>query len=432
MTNNRHPTVPLKKWRNVWKWVLICALVGVAALVLYRGWAATQRRTAALRTGRGEIPVQISPAVRRDLTYSLITTGDISPLMQVDLFPKVSGYLERISVNLGDSVRQGQVIAQIDQKDFIQKVKEIEAKVAHAKAQLSELEAGSRPEEMRQAEEAVRQAQSRFENAKLQRERVEALFKRQVISKKEMDLAEMEYTVVEAQLTASQQHLKMVREGARQEVKEAGQAKLKEMEAILEQERIRLQNTRIIAPFNGEITRKFVDEGSLVSPSTPLVTLVHTETLKVVANVLEKDISLLKPGIGAKIRAEAYPGRVFEGKVVRINSALDLTTRTLQAEINIPNPSHLLKPGMFSRIEVTLLEKPRTLSVPREALIEEGGKRSVFIVEGNQALQRPILTGIEQDQWVEVVEGLREGDQVIIKGQGSIKDRSTVRVIEGG
>jgi len=151
-----------------------------------------------------------------------------------------------------------------------------------------------------------------------------------------------------------------------------------------------------------------------------------------VANVLEKDISLLKPGIGAKIRAEAYPGRVFKGKVVRINSALDLTTRTLQAEIDIPNPSRLLKPGMFSRIEVTLLEKPGTLSVPRQALVEEGEKRSVFIVEGNQALQRPILTGIEQDQWVEVVEGLREGDQVIIKGQGSIKDRSTVRVIEGG
>jgi RND family efflux transporter MFP subunit len=117
---------------------------------------------------------------------------------------------------------------------------------------------------------------------------------------------------------------------------------------------------------------------------------------------------------------------------VRINSALELATRTLQAEIHVPNPSHLLKPGMFSRIEMALSEKPGTLTVLREALIEEGGKRSVFVVEGNQALQRPIVTGIEQDQWVEVLEGLREGDRVIIKGQGSIKDRSTVRVIEGG
>lgn len=432
MTNENHPTVPLKKGRKVWRWVLFSALIAITALVIYRGWAFTQKRAAAQRTGRGEIPVQISSVTRQNLTYSLRATGDISPLMQVDLFPKVSGYLERMSVNLGDSVRQGQVIAQIDRTEFLHKVKEVEAKVAQAKANLAEIEAGTRTEEVRQAEEAVKQAQSRFENARLHRERMEALYQRQIISKKDFDNADTEYTVAEAQLEANQQRLKMLREGARQEVREASQAKLKEMEALLAQEQTRLQNAMIIAPFSGEIIRRYVDAGALVSSSTPLVILVHTETLKVVANVLEKDISLIKPGMKAKIQTEAYPERVFEGKVVRINSALELATRTLQAEIHVPNPSHLLKPGMFSRIEMALSEKPGTLTVLREALIEEGGKRSVFVVEGNQALQRPIVTGIEQDQWVEVLEGLREGDRVIIKGQGSIKDRSTVRVIEGG
>lgn len=432
MTNENHPTVPLKKGRKVWRWVLFSALIGITALVIYRGWAFTQKRAAAQRTGRGEIPVQISSVTRQNLTYSLRATGDISPLMQVDLFPKVSGYLERMSVNLGDSVRQGQVIAQIDRTEFLHKVKEVEAKVAQAKANLAEIEAGTRTEEVRQAEEGVKQAQSRFENARLHRERMEALYQRQIISKKDFDNADTEYTVAEAQLEANQQRLKMLREGARQEVREASQAKLKEMEALLAQEQTRLQNAMIIAPFSGEIIRRYVDAGALVSSSTPLVTLVHTETLKVVANVLEKDISLIRPGMKAKIQTEAYPERVFEGKVVRINSALELATRTLQAEIHVPNPSHLLKPGMFSRIEMALSEKPGTLTVLREALIEEGGKRSVFVVEGNQALQRPIVTGIEQDQWVEVLEGLREGDRVIIKGQGSIKDRSTVRVIEGG
>lgn len=432
MTNENHPMVPLKKGRKVWRWVLFSALIGITALVIYRGWAFTQKRAAAQRTGRGEIPVQISSVTRQNLTYSLRATGDISPLMQVDLFPKVSGYLERMSVNLGDSVRQGQIIAQIDRTEFLHKVKEVEAKVAQAKANLAEIEAGTRTEEVRQAEEAVKQAQSRFENARLHRERMEALYQRQIISKKDFDNADTEYTVAEAQLEANQQRLKMLREGARQEVREASQAKLKEMEALLAQEQTRLQNAMIIAPFSGEIIRRYVDAGALVSSSTPLVTLVHTETLKVVANVLEKDISLIRPGMKAKIQTEAYPERVFEGKVVRINSALELATRTLQAEIHVPNPSHLLKPGMFSRIEMALSEKPGTLTVLREALIEEGGKRSVFVVEGNQALQRPIVTGIEQDQWVEVLEGLREGDRVIIKGQGSIKDRSTVRVIEGG
>jgi RND family efflux transporter MFP subunit len=303
--------------------------------------------------------------------------------------------------------------------------------VAQAKAYLAELEAGSRPEELRQAEEALRQAQSRFDNAKLQRERVEALFKRQVISKKEADIAEMEYTVAEAQLATSQQNLKLVREGARQEVKEVSRAKLKEMEALLAQEQIRLQNTNIVAPFQGEIIRKYLDGGALVSPSTPIVNLVHTMTLKIVANVLERDIPLMKPGMRAAIRTEAYPERAFEGKVARINIGLDLSTRTLQAEIEIPNSNRLLKPGMFARIEVVLLEKPEVLAIPRDAVMEEQGNRFVYLVEGNRAARRPIVTGIEQDRFLEIKEGLKEGDQVVVRGQEAIRENTTIRVIEG-
>jgi membrane fusion protein (multidrug efflux system) len=244
----------------------------------------------------------------------------------------------------------------------------------------------------------------------------------------------MEYTVAEAQLAASQQQLKLLREGARQEVRDASQAKLKEMEAILEQERNHLKDTTIVAPFRGEISRKYVDAGAFVSPSsppTPLVNLVHTETLKIVANVLEKDIPLLKPGMKAKVQVDSYPGRVFEGRVEKINSALDLSTRTLQAEIYILNSDRSLKPGMFANVEVVLLEKPQTLVIPREAVIEAGGEMSVFVVEGKQAFQKPITLGYEQDRLVEVLKGLNEGDQVVIKGQQLIKDGSTIRVIEG-
>jgi RND family efflux transporter MFP subunit len=430
MRDGTHPNLLSERFKGYRKWVILFVLIFVGALALYRGWGATQKKSGK-RSFQTEIPVQISPAIRKQMTYSLSATGDIAPMMQVDLFPRVSGYLERIDVNLGDSVRQGQVIAQIDRTEFLQKVKEVEAKVAQAKANLSELEAGSRPEELRQAEEALRQAQSRFDNAKLHRERIEALFKRQVISKKEADIAEMDYTVAEAQLAVSQQNLKLVREGARQEVKEGSRAKLKEMEALLAQEQIRLQNTLIVAPFQGEIIRKYIDAGALASPSTPIVSLVHTLTLKIVANVLEKDIPLLKPAMKAKIQTEAYPGKVFEGKVARINTGLDLNTRTLQAEIEIPNSSRLLKPGMFARIEVVLLEKPEVLAIPSNAVMENQGEKFVYLLEGNKAARRPIVTGIEQDRFVEVREGLKEGDQVIVRGQEGIRENTTIRVIEG-
>jgi RND family efflux transporter MFP subunit len=241
----------------------------------------------------------------------------------------------------------------------------------------------------------------------------------------------MDFTVAEAQLASSQQQLNLLRQGARQEVRDASQAKLREMEAILEQERTRLQNAKIVAPFRGEISRKYVDAGALVSPSTPLVNLVHTETLKIVANVLEKDIPLLKPGMKAKVRVESYPDRIFEGRVERINAALDLSTRTLQAEVYIPNPNRALKPGMFSNLEVVLVEKPQALVIPREAVVESGVETAVFVVKGKQAFRQLVTLGYEEDRMVEIRKGLNEGDQIIIKGQQLIKDGSAVRIVEG-
>jgi multidrug efflux pump subunit AcrA (membrane-fusion protein) len=431
MTEARPQVYPHKKISSFWIGMIILALIVIVGLLIYRGYALSQKKNAAQRVGRGEVPVQLSPAARKNLTYSFYSTGDIAPLMEIGLYPKVSGYLERIDVRMGDSVRQGQVVAQIEQSDFLQKVKEVEAKVAFARAQLAEIEAGTRSEELRQAEESVRQAQSRFDHAKLQKERMEALYSRQIVSKRDFDNADMDYKVTEAQLEANQQHLKQLREGARQEVKLASQAKLKEMEALLAQEQIRLRNTVIAAPFQGEIMRKYVDSGALVSPSTPLVHLVHTATLKVVANVLERDIPLLKPGIIVRIRTEAYPDKVFEGKVARVNTGLDSSTRTLQAEIEIPNSTRELRPGMFARIEVFLQEKTGVVVVPREAVVEEQGEKFVFMVDGNKATRRPVVTGIAQDQFVEIREGLKEGEQVVTKGQNLIRENSMVRVVTG-
>ncbi|MBM4351370.1 MAG: efflux RND transporter periplasmic adaptor subunit [Deltaproteobacteria bacterium] len=417
-----------KGWRGA---LLILALL-LVGLVLYRGWGLAQKRAEPQKTKQAEIPVQVSLVAIRPITHAITMTGDIAPLMQVALFPKVSGYLEGVYVNAGDSVREGQTIAQIDRSDYLQKVREVEARVAQARAHLMELEAGARTEELRQAEEAVRSAESRFENAKLQRERMEALYQRQVISKRELDVADMEYTVAQAQLASSREHLKLLREGARQEVRESAQARLKETEAMLAQERIRLQHTKIVAPFSGEISRRYMDAGALASSSTPIVNLIHTETLKVVAHILEKDIPLLKTGMKARIMAESFPGKVFEGRIARISSALEPATRTLHAEIEIPNAGRMLKPSMFATIELVLSQKPQAVVIPQHAVIEERGSKIVYVIQGNQAVRRTILTGIEQTPYVEVLQGVSEGEKVVVRGQDALREGSVVRMIKGG
>jgi membrane fusion protein (multidrug efflux system) len=160
------------------------------------------------------------------------------------------------------------------------------------------------------------------------------------------------------------------------------------------------------------------------------VSLVHTETLKIVANVLEKDVPLLRAGMSAKIRTDSYPDRVFEGRVEKVNSTLDLLTRTLQVEIYIPNSDRLLKPGMFSNVEVVLLKKPQALLIPREAILEAGNEMFVYVTAGNKALRKSVTIGYEQERMVEVLQGLNEGEQVVIKGQQMIKEGSIIRVVE--
>jgi macrolide-specific efflux system membrane fusion protein len=117
MTAENDSSILPKKRMMTWRWIILIALVAVGGLILYRSWASNERRSASQRVARGDIPVQVSPVTRQNLTYSLVANGDISPLMQVDLSPKVSGYLEKIFVEMGDSVRQGQVIAQIDRAE---------------------------------------------------------------------------------------------------------------------------------------------------------------------------------------------------------------------------------------------------------------------------------------------------------------------------
>ena len=146
---------------------------------------------------------------------------------------------------------------------------------------------------------------------------------------------------------------------------------------------------------------------------------------------MEKDVPLLKTGMKARIRLEAYPDKLFEGRVERMNSALDLATRTIQTEVHIPNSNRMLKPGMFAKLEIILSEKPQALVVPGEAVLEERGARFVFLVKGSQAFRKEVITGIAQEQDLEILDGLKEGDRVIVKGQESTKDGASVRVTGG-
>lgn len=375
-------------------WIaLIIALLG--AVVGYRELSQGVGKKPERRSGISrEVSVKLAPVKKGPISYVLNTSGDVLPLMQVDVVSRISGYVERIHFEMGDRVAGGQVIATIEPKEQRHRVEEEEAAVKVAEATLREKE-------------------SQLLHAEKQTERARLLRKKDFISSQELDEAENRANTAKAQ-------------------KELAQAQLAQREAALAQSRYQLGLTRVVAPFSGVVIRRQVDPGAHVSSSTPILTLAIPNPLKVIVNIPERDVSLIQLGMVTRLQIDAFPGRIFEGKVARLNSALDSSSRTLMAEVHVPNRDQLIKPGMFARVSLVLAEDKGSLLVPAEAVVEEEGKDFVYSVAEGKANRRAVTRGWAQNSFVAITKGLEEGEQIVVAGQQRLKPGMKVRVLEEG
>jgi len=373
-------------------WIGLILAMGVA-VIGYRELSSgigkkPARRTAVTR----EIPVKLAPVKRGSIAYTLHTSGDVFPLMQVDVVSRISGYVERINFQIGDRVTAGQVVATIDPREQQHRVEEDDAAVRVAQATLREKE-------------------SQLLDAEKQLERARLLRQKDFISSQELDAAETRVQTTRAQ-------------------KDLAQAQLAQKQATLAQSRYQLNLTRIQAPFSGVVTRRLVDPGAHVSSSMTILTIAVPDPLKVIVQIPEKDVNLVRVGMMARLQVDAFPGRTFEGKIAHLNSALDASSRTLMAEIHIPNPQRFIKPGMFARVSLVLAEKKDSLLVPEEAVIEEDGKDFVYTVADGKARRLPVASGWKQDSFVAIDRGLEEGIPIVVAGQHRLKPGVKVRVLD--
>ena len=369
------------------------AFVLAAAIVGYRELSQgvgkkPERRSAVIR----EIPVRLAPVKRGPIAHVFHTSGDVLPLLQVDVVSRIAGYVERIDFQIGGRVAAGQAVATIDSREQRYRVEEDEAAVKVAEATLWGME-------------------MQFQDAEKQLERARLLRQKDFVSSQELDTAETRLHTARAQ-------------------KELAQAQLLQRRAALAQSRHQLSLTRIVTPFAGVVTRRLVDPGAYVSSSTPILTIVTPDPLKVIVNIPEKDANLVRAGIAAKLEIDAFPGRVFAGKVARLNSALDPSSRTLMAEVHVPNAQQLIKPGMFARVSLVLAEKKDSLLVPAEAILEDEGRDFVYTVVDGQATKKPVVKGWTQNSLVAINQGLEEGEQIVVAGQQRLRPGVKVRVLE--
>ena len=340
---------------------------------------------------RAPMTVELAAVTKGDVAAHLTVVGNLIGLQTVDVAPRTNGRLMSVSVQLGDPVRRGQTIAKIEDREIVEQVSQAEASQQVSKA-------------------TIRQREADLKVAELNFERSKNLFARQLLAKQALDDAESRYLAAEAQIDLSK-------------------ALLMQADARLQELRINLQNTNVTSPVDGFVGKRNVDPGAMVSQNSPIASVVDISKLKMVVNVVEKDIRLVTVGDSGDVDVDAYPGEKFRGRIARVAPVLDPATRTATMEIEIVNNDKRLKPGMYARVSLTVEERKDTLVAPKSAVIDFENQRGVWMPnEDNRAKFMPVVLGIEDLDRIEIKSGLKEGDKIVTTGATAVRNNDQLMV----
>ena len=377
---------------------LLLVAVGAGGVLVYQrvlpggtagqmGPGAAGRPGGRPRFGPQPMLVEASDVTRADIEERLQLVGNLVGAVTVEVAPKLSGRLREIRVRLGDPVSRGQIVGQVEDDELQQQLSQRKASYEVARA-------------------TVRQREADLALARITRERSESLFARELVARQELDDAEARNQAAQAQLDL-----------ARAQFDEAG-ARLAELE-------INLENTVLLSPVDGFIGRRYLDPGAYVTSNTAIVSVVDIRLVRLVANIVERDLQRVFEGVAARIEVDAFPDESFTGRVARVAPVLDPATRTAEIEIEIPNPGYRLKPGMYARVGLAVGSKSQALVVPREAVVVRTSARGVFVVDGTggspSARFEALVTGLEDDRYVEVIDGVAEGVRVVTTGAAGLQ-----------
>ena len=334
---------------------------------------------------RVPMTVELGTLKRGKVSAYLTVVGNLIGEQTVDIAPRTGGRLLDVRVKLGDRVRRGQVLAKVEDREIVEQVRQAEASQEVSKA-------------------TIRQREADLNVAKVNFDRSKNLFERQLLAKQALDDAESRYLAALAQVDLSK-------------------AQLSQNDARLEELRINLQNTSVVSPVDGFVGKRTVDPGAMVNTNTAIASVVDISKLRLVANVVEKDLRMVTTGDTAVVEVDAYPGEKFSGKIARVSPVLDPATRTAAMEVEIPNSDYKLKPGMYARIALTVEEHENALVIPKTAVIDYQNQRGVWVPnENDRAVFMPLKLGIENSEQIEVTGGMNEGAQFVNIGAAAVRN----------
>ncbi len=395
----------------MWKrfsFLLLAGLTSVAAL----GTAACGSKSNGSDAQAAVVPSASVAAVKRgSIVHTLSLAGQFQPYQVVDVHAKVSGYIKDIYVDIGDKVHEGQVLAILEVPELNAQLKGTVADVAQSK------------DEIVRAEHEVARAKSVHAALHADYARLKQASQAQpgLIAQQELDDAQAKDLASEAQIDAAKSAL------AADKQKSAASVANNERVSALE------DYTKVTAPLDGVIIWRYADTGALIQAGTssdtqslPIVKLSQSGLLRLRLPVPEDAVSYIHEGATVDVQVDAVH-RTFAGKVVRFTRNVSLATRTMETEIDVENKDLSLTPGMYANTAIQLEQHDNVLTIPEPAVIQDGNKTTVLVVDSDHRVQiRNIQIGLQGSNRVEVKSGLQEGDLVITGAQTNYQSGEVV------
>lgn len=348
---------------------------------------------------------------RQNLASTLSIAGQFEPYQVVDLHAKVSGYIRWIKVDIGDLVHQGEVLADLEVPELQDQVQGAQADVKHTEAEIG------------RAQSEIVSAQATYSALHLDYTRLAQAAKQRpgLIAQQELDDADAKDKEAQAQVGVAKAALDAVRQQLG-----VSQANSHRYTTLADYE-------QIVSPFAGVVTMRYADVGSLIqagqtsnTQTMPVVQVSESDLLRLRMPVPESDVPYIKLGGQVSITVTAT-GRTFTGKIVRFTRALDPQTRTMLTEVDVPNPNLVLSPGMYANTTIQLQQKNDVLTLPAQAVVQNGDQAYVLMVNSNNLVERRMVTlGIQTANQLEILTGLHAGERVIAAGQSQYQAGESV------
>ena len=385
-----------------------------AALALIAVAGGCGKRADTVQAAPAEVSVPAVRVVRADIAGSITLTGEFTAYQEVDVMAKVAGYIRAINVDIGDHVHSGQVLATLE-------MPEMENDMARATAAIDQASA-----EAGRAQDDVHRSESVHEMAHVSLARIENVAKKEpgLVPQQEVDEVRSRDLEAEAQVAGAKSNLDATRERIR--VLRADEDRLKTMRNY----------ETITAPFDGVVTKRYANQGAMIQAGTasqsqamPVVRVAEDKLLRLTLPVPESAVPQVAAGHTVKVRVPSL-SRTFSGRVTRFTNNIQLSTRTMDTEVDVPNSSMALVPGMFAEVDLELQDHRNALAAPPDAIDGTGANARIYQITPNGTIHIvAVQLGLESAQQVEILQGASEGELLVAARRGSLKEGDRVRPV---